>query len=116
MRWRVALDRPRSQTDGRGGVTRDFEEVFRAYAKFRWLRGGETVQAARLAGRQPVVIRLHLTSLSLRITTGWRVRDLAADAASEIGAARIGHYNIRSVVPTEDRRWIEITAESNVSS
>lgn len=101
----VAFDAPTQNPDGYGGVEVGWAERFRARAHFRWLRGGETVQAARLAGKQPVVVTLRVSSDSLAITTGWRMRDLRRGVT----------YNIRSVVPTTDRRMVEVTAESGVA-
>ncbi|WP_370281558.1 head-tail adaptor protein [Pseudooceanicola sp.] len=74
--------------------------------KIRYLRGGETVQAARLDGKQPVVVTIRRSDDAQAIDTDWIMRD-----------ARGGEkYNIRAVVPTEDRRWLEITAESGVAT
>lgn len=72
----------------------------------RYLRGGETVQAARLDGKQPVVVTIRRSNTAKTISTDWVMRD----------ARRGVKFNIRSIVPTEDRRWIEITAESGVAT
>lgn len=91
--------------DGHGG----FDEVktdFTVRADILYLRGGETVQAARLTGKQPVVLAVRRSSKTKAITTDYGMRD-----------ARTGtEYQIRAIVPTEDRQFMEITAESGVAT
>lgn len=116
LRWLVALDEPTVQPDGSGGQEAGWSERMTVWAAFRWLRGGETVQAARLEGRQPAVITLSATKQTRLITPAWRLRDLRKYAAPEPGDSVRGVYNIRAVVETEDRRWIEITAETGVAT
>lgn len=91
--------------DGHGGF--DLLPVtFETRANIRYLRGGETVQAARLQGKQPVVVTVRRSSKTMQVNTDTVMRD-----------ARTGTvYNIRAVVPTEDRQFIEITAESGVAA
>lgn len=101
---RVAFDRPEPQPDGQGGVIDGWCEMFCRWANYRYLRGGETVQAARLEGRQPVVITVRKDGETKQVTTDWRVRD-----------ARDGTvFNIRAIMPG-DRGYLEITAESGVA-
>lgn len=91
--------------DGHGG----FEPTptdFTVRANIRYLRGGETVQAARLTGKQPVVVTVRRSSATAALTTDDKMRD-----------ARTGtEYQIRAIVPTEDRQFMEITAESGVAT
>lgn len=91
--------------DGHGG----FDEVqtsFTVRANIRYLRGGETVQAARLTGKQPVVVTVRRSSQTAALTTDDKMKD-----------ARTGtEYQIRAIVPTEDRQFMEITAESGVTT
>lgn len=91
--------------DGHGG----FDLVptnFTVRANIRYLRGGETVQAARLTGKQPVVVTVRRSSHTRALTTDSQMKD-----------ARTGtEYQIRAIVPTEDRQFIEITAESGVAA
>jgi hypothetical protein len=72
--------------------------------------GGEDVMAARLQGRQPVVIRVRNSVDTRRINTNWRATD------SDSGVA----YNVRSVADPfmgqpERGRWIDALAESGVA-
>lgn len=101
----VALDRPVATDNGAGGKEVGWVEDFTARAEFRYLRGSETVMAARLQGRQPIVAVIPSSEASRQVTSDWRLRDIRRSIS----------YNIRTVVPSDDRRWIEITAESGVA-
>ena len=92
--------------DDRGSQTGIDEGAYACRASFRFLRGGEAVQAARLDGRQPVVATIRRSSVAETITTDWVMRDVRTSTA----------YNVRAVVPTDDRKWLEITAESGVAT
>lgn len=107
LRERVAFDPPMLDADGYGGVETawDTENTYECSADFLFLRGGETVQAARLEGRQPVVVSIRACTAARAITPAWRMRDRRSGMI----------YNIRAIVPTDDRKWIEITAESGVA-
>lgn len=104
---RLAFDKPVKAADGRGGETVTMTEQFQARGHFRYLRGGETVQAARLEGRQPIVITIHNFAEALGIAPDWGIRDL--------GRTALGTLQVKAVVESEDRRWIEITAERGVA-
>lgn len=100
----VQFDLVSEVQDGHGGF--DLIPVtFETRAHIRYLRGGETVQAARLQGKQPVVVTVRRSSISMQIDTDTIMRDARTGAV----------YNIRAVVQTEDRQFIEITAESGVA-
>lgn len=99
---KVAFDAPTETTNGYGGVVKGWEEATQARAEIQFLRGGEIVQAARLQGRQPVVVRVRYNNTTAMIETSWRMRDLRTSIV----------YNIRSILRTDDRQWLEITAES----
>lgn len=105
---RVTFDPPLETPDGHGGVETgwDTDNRIEARANFRYLRGGETVQASRLQGRQPVVVTLWSSTETRAITPGWRM----IDARTATG------YNVRSgPVPSDDRRFVEFTCESGVA-
>lgn len=105
---RVAFDAPKKVKDAHGGVKNGFADdadATRVWANFRFLRGGETVQAARLAGRQPIVVTIRNSSQSKIIDTSWRMRDSDGEV-----------YNIRSgPVPSDDRLYLEFTVEGGVA-
>jgi SPP1 family predicted phage head-tail adaptor len=103
--YRVAFDAPVTLPDGSGGTENGWSEAFQAYAAFMFLRGGETVQAARLTGRQPVVVTIYNTAEARQVTTDWRMRDTRAGTV----------YNVRTVIPSDDRAHLELTCESGVA-
>lgn len=102
LKERVAFDRPGGVSDGQGGITKEWvEEIPKVGAAFRYLRGGETVQAARLEGRQPVVATIRNNGVAKQIDATWRMRDLFQPHV----------YAVQSVIPTDDDLYLEITAE-----
>ncbi|KAB0538473.1 head-tail adaptor [Pseudochrobactrum saccharolyticum] len=118
MDYSVAFDAPSKIPDGHGGTENGWTAdnvAVKEYAAFRFLRGGETVQAARLQGKQPVVVTVYSNSVTRQITTAWRMRDVRAGAYDAKGNWRGDVYNIRSIVPTNDRQFLEITAEKGVA-
>lgn len=105
LHHKVTFESPTSDPDGYGGAIEGWTEEFTCRAAYTRLRGTETVMAARLEGRQPAVIRVWASSETRAVTTDWRITD-----------ARSGEvFNIRSKIETEDRRWIDFTAESGVA-
>nr|WP_186458307.1 head-tail adaptor protein [Neorhizobium alkalisoli] len=106
----MAFDSPVQADDGHGGIVEGFADddvATKVWAKFLYLRGGETVQAARLAGTQPIVVTVRSTSASRLIDPTWRMRDIRS---GEI-------FNIRSgPVPTDDRLYLEFTVEGGVAT
>ena len=72
------------------------------WAHLRPLRGGESVKAARLAGRQVWVITLRRNAVTRRIQPDWRLRHAHDGRVFEITAP---------IAETEDRAFVEITCE-----
>lgn len=109
LRDRVAFDAPTQTLDGSGGTEAGWTAVgtgsFQCWANLRYLRGGETVQAARLTGKQPALVTIRRNSVSDKVTASWRMRDLRSGAI----------YNVRSIVPTDDRAMLELLCESGVA-
>ena len=106
LRERLRFERPVSASDGLGGTVNGFETAFEARGGYQRLRGSETVQAARLDGRQPTVITIRSFAAARQAGTDWRIVDR--------GSGEI--FNIRSVTETKDRRWLEFLAESGVAT
>jgi head-tail adaptor len=105
MDYKVAFDAPLATPNGQGGTYAGWAERLQAFAQFTYLRGGEVVLAARLAGRQPVVVKIRASAAAAAIATDWRMRDLRSGEA----------YNIRSIVPSDDRQFYHLTCESGVA-
>jgi head-tail adaptor len=105
LRETVAFDERVLVDDGYGNMEGDFTEQFQCRAGFTWLRGGEAVMASRLEGRQPLVARVRASTETRRIEPDWRMRDLRTGET----------YAVRSVAPTPDRKWIDVTTEGGVA-
>lgn len=105
LKERFAFDRRKVQNDGYGNTQGAWEQQYVCAAARDFLRGGESVIAARLQGTQVALITIRSCLASRAITTDWRARD-----------TRTGDfYNIREVKLTNDRAWLEILAEKGVA-
>lgn len=100
----VAFDMMTNVPDGQGGHTRQPMSI-ETRAHYRFLRGGEAVIASRLSGVQPVVVTIRRNELTREITTTTVMRDLRTGTK----------YNIRAIITTDDRKFLEITAQSGVT-
>lgn len=100
----VAFDAPTSAPNGQGGTIVGWEERLKVWANFRFLRGGEVVQSARLEGRQPVVVTIAASASTKAISHEWRMRELATGVV----------YAIRTCPTPGRERFIELTCESGV--
>lgn len=102
LQHRLRFERRRPLDDGHGNKEGGWRIEFEHYAGLKPLRGSETVIAQRLAGIQPVIIKVRQDSRTREITTGWRAVDRFNNT-----------YNIRSIADMEQRRqYFEIMAES----
>lgn len=116
---RVAFDVRQKVSDGHGNHEGEFVEIFQCRAGFTYLRGTESVIAARLEGRQPIVVRVRSSTDARQIDHDWRMRDLrdgswAGSSGEEYWDGPV--FAVRSVIPTEDRRWLDITVERGVAA
>lgn len=102
----VVFEQPVKTKDNHGGIVDGWGNPVQERAHFRFLRGSETVQAARLEGRQPVVVTVRNNPGSQQVESDWRMRDLET---STVYAVRSGP------VPTDDRQFLEFTVESGVA-
>lgn len=103
---RVTFSRFVSTTDQYGGQTGVWQDQFTAAASITWSRGGETVLAGRLQGKQPAILRIRASAAARGVTPDWRVRD-----------ARTGEaFNIRERPrETRDSRgYLEMLIEAGV--
>jgi head-tail adaptor len=109
LRYRVTFAERDSVEDEYGNVTTGWIDRFTVSANIIAKLGGEAVDAARLAGRQPVVIRVRKSPDTSLITTDWKATDQA------------GHeYNIRAAIDpligdSQHGFWIEMIAETGVA-
>lgn len=108
LRERVAFDRPTLSPDGYGGRVSGWSEAPASHecrAELIYLRGGEAVEAARLAGRSVYKVRVRQCAQAREISADWRMRDLRRGA----------EYNVREVDAITDRAWIFLVVESGVA-
>lgn len=59
--------------DGHGNKLGEFQEVFREWAGFRFLRGGEGIVESRLASEQPAILTVRSTLQTQAIAPDWQV-------------------------------------------
>jgi head-tail adaptor len=113
LRHRIAFDARPKIDDGAGNTDGDFEEQFIVSAAVQAKFGGESVTASRLSGRQPFTITVRRSSLTRRITTDWRARDVRSSADIEQQTV----YNIQSIADLDDQReWLELLCETGVAT
>ena len=106
LRERVAWDKRGTVLDEYGNETGDFVEQFQCRANFLHLRGGESVLAARLAGREPMVVRVRSSADTRAIEHDWRMRDR--------GTGKF--YAVRSAAPvSDDTAWLDVLVEGGVA-
>lgn len=116
----VAFDAPVRDDDGHGGIVEGWTAAIEAVegnAHFRVLAGGETVQAARLEGRQPIAVTIYNCAEARRIDETWRMRDLREGSwgSGDVWDGPIYNVRLRGVV-SQDRRFIEILVEGGVAT
>lgn len=107
LRERVAFERRDIVDDGFGNeVAGDWIAAFAPTlfaARIKPARGGETIQASRLGGKQPVVITVRSSTQTRQVQTEWRVRDVRHDVT----------YNIRSIVnPDEKNAFLDMECDT----
>ncbi|WP_167765430.1 MULTISPECIES: head-tail adaptor protein [unclassified Brevundimonas] len=80
----------------------DWQEHCTVWAQIKWLRGGESVVAQRLEGRQPAAIVVRTSTQARLIDPAFRAVD-----------ARTGRtFNIKAVSPAKEAGFIDILAVS----
>jgi head-tail adaptor len=107
----MTFAKPDDVTDEYGNVASGWADQFTVAANITPRLGGETVEAARLAGRQVVIIRVRYTDQSRKIAPEWKATDLREPRTV---------YNIRSAVDPNlgdggHGHWIDMLAESGVA-
>lgn len=84
-----------------------FAEVYSCAARIMPKLGGETVLAARLSGKQPMLITVRVCQALKPIGTDWRVVDVRKRLA----------YDIQAISnPDEKREYLEILAVAGVAT
>lgn len=103
----VAFDKRATVSDGYGNTEGDFVQQFQCRAGFVWLRGGESVIAARMEGKQPLVVMVRRQPNTELIRPDWRMRDL-----------RDGDkvYAVHAVAESDDRGYLDVLVEAGVAA
>jgi len=101
---RVTFRRPTTDADGEAA---GWSDVVTRDARIQALKGGENVQASRMAGRQPVIIIVRRDTLTKGIDNAWQAVDARELADSPDSATK---WDITSRIVTEDLRWVEVQA------
>ena len=108
LRQKLHFQRRMPREDEYGNTVEDFETVFTDAAEFIPLRGGEGVQAARLTGVSPYIVRVRSSSRTREVTAAWQIVD-----------ARFGKVFAITAPPTDpDQKnaWLDIMATDGVAS
>lgn len=84
LRELFAFDQRIVVDDGAGNEIGEWHEVFRAAAGRVALKGGESIQAARLEGRQPHLLTIRNSTNAALVTPDWRCRDTRTGKAFAI--------------------------------
>lgn len=110
LRQRIVWAEPTGASDEFGNQDTAWTDRFTVRAQITPRLGGETVEAARLEGRQPVIVRVRYSPDTKLIRTNWRATD--ADSGNV--------YNVRAVADPEmggpqHGQWIDVLAEAGVA-
>lgn len=101
---RVSFYRPTTDDDGEAS---GFELVVTRDARIEPLRGQESVQAARMEGKQPVKITVRRDSSTKAIDNAWQAKDARAAAMSPPVTIA---WDIYSAYESEDLMWMHLEA------
>lgn len=102
---RLSFYRRVEQDDGAGNTVSDWVLQFSQQGNRKFLRGGESVMAARLESRQPVILTVRASTQARAVTNDWRVVDRDGTV-----------YNVReNPKESDDRGFLELLAESGVA-
>lgn len=110
LRQRVTFAERNTIQDEYGNVSTGWIDRCTVNANITPRLGGEAVEAARLQGRQPVVIRVRSTPATRVITTDWKATDIRSGT----------EYNVRTAIDAflgggQHGFYIDMLAESGVA-
>lgn len=108
---RVQFQRRAEKDDGHGNpVSGDWETQFERWAKIKFMRGSESVLAARLEARQPAILTIRNSAEARQVTADWRIVELVEGRNGPV-------FNIReNPTRTDDRAWLEMLVETGVAT
>ena len=94
---RIRFDKPGEVPDPFGGTVPGWVDQFSRLARIIPAKGGEGVQAQRLAGTQPVYIIVEWDSSTRTIETSWRAVEI-------LNGVEIAYYAIKTSADMERER------------
>lgn len=105
LRTRVHLQSRGTVPDGFGNMVPggEFETRHTAWANLHPLRGGETVIASRLEGRQPYLVTMRSSSETREMNESWRI-------VEKSDPSRVYAITSPPTDPDGRRAWIEALA------
>lgn len=106
LRFRVHCQARVEQDDGYGNTVGAFATRFTVWAAYRHLRGSETVIAARLENRHPMVVTVRATPKTKQITADWQLVDTRTGEA----------WAVKDVTHETDGQWISLLVERGVAA
>lgn len=103
---RLDFERSGEADDGAGNTLTTWVHQFTAATNRKWLRGGESVMAARLENRQTAILTIRNSAQARQIDNDWRAVD-----------RRDGRvYNVRETPrESDDSAWLELLVECGVA-
>lgn len=103
--------------DGMGNQSGKYTKQFETKAAISYRQGSETVQAARLQGKQPAFLTIRNFQAARQITTDWCCCDIRGTRFDDETGAFDGQvYNIRAIyVDPFNRQYIRLTLEGGVA-
>lgn len=104
---RLSFEAPKQIEDGAGNYVDGFELQFTQAANIKFMRGGESVLAARLESTQPAIVTIRASTQARAIGNDWRAVDARA-GMDEHGKPRVV-YQIKEIPRESDNRsYLEI--------
>lgn len=105
---RFRFEKRSEVSDGYGNtVGGGWETQFTVWARLSFMRGGESVTAARLQSRQPAILRIRNSAQARQITAEWRAVD---------DRTGVEHAIREDPTETEDRAFLEMLVEKGVAA
>ena len=110
LRYRMTFATRDTTEDEYGNPSTGWVDRFTVSANITAKVGGEAVDAARLVGRQPVILTARRSADTRLITTDWKATELESGT----------EFNIRTAIDpfigdSQHGLWIEMIAETGVA-
>lgn len=84
LNQRLQFQSPFEIDDGAGNTTQGWQPQFETAAGIQFLRGGETVLAARLEQTAPLIITVRVSTNTRQVTGEWRAIDMRSGTIYQV--------------------------------